>query len=83
VEAVETGSHRDEEQPFGEEDLARLVEWLRSRGAPEDRAWVAARQLARRAGQIAREESTTPEEALRGLLARVVQAGTEPGSAPG
>lgn len=80
---VESSSHRDEDQPFADEDLALLVEWFRSRGAPEDRAWVAARQLARRAGQIARESSTPPEDALRGLLARVARAGAEPGARPG
>lgn len=72
-----------DEPPFAEKDLALLVDWLRSRGAPEDRAWIAARQLARRAGQLARAEATSPEEALRRLLARVAQTGPESGNGPG
>lgn len=57
-------------------DLAKLTELFRNLGADERAAGVMARQLLKRADQMAKERSTTRIEALDYLL-KVTIAGRE------
>ncbi|MGF1530745.1 MAG: hypothetical protein ACFCU4_05235 [Puniceicoccaceae bacterium] len=54
--------------PFKEEEFEPVVRLCQSWGASEGRARVLARQLLRRAGQIAEERDQNPYVALEGLL---------------
>ena len=55
------------------DELGRLVGFCLKLGAPAAQAEVMARQLAKRAGQLAAERKLSREEALAYLLQLVVQ----------
>ena len=68
--------------PFSEEDFTRLGGLFRSLGAEEASAGVMARQLLRRAVQVAAEDGGEPWEALEGLVRKMIAARSEGHSYP-
>lgn len=57
-----------------EVELAGVTELFRRMGAADDQAEIMARQLLKRAGQIAEEQDITEVEAAQALLNKVIQA---------
>lgn len=57
-----------------EVELAGVTELFRRMGAAHDQAETMARQLLKRAGQIAEEQDITEVEAAQALLNKVIQA---------
>ncbi len=60
-------------EPFKEEDFGPVVRLCRSLGADERQSEVMARQLLRRAGQIAEERRIDPYAAMEQLLRATVE----------
>jgi hypothetical protein len=58
------------------DELAQLTEYCRRLGAPPEQAVIMARQLLKRAGQLAQERKLTREEAMAYLLRLVAQGNT-------
>jgi hypothetical protein len=67
----------DKQEPFEPKHSDQLAEMFLKMGAERAQADVMAKQLWKRAGQLARERGISEVEALETLLKRVIQAREE------